>query len=280
ASFKYNWNDELITASRYGEVESYSYLPSGGFKSFNGALPQNTSAQTNLIPRSRIEKPYLFDEFGNLESNDRVKKTEFDGFGRLVRAETASDVVEFGYDDDGRRIYKIVKPKNATLPALQSLYPLETLNIEPKGPESFVFVGDQRLARIEHASKNWFFYLKDHLGSSDIMMDRSGKPVEQMLYKSYGTEVDVKAKSSLWSSYLDTNAEILPKEKTHHRFTGQYLDDDTGLYYYGARYYDAELGRFISADPHFIENPEGCLSSTLGVWALCVFASEEYRSYR
>jgi RHS repeat-associated protein len=30
-------------------------------------------------------------------------------------------------------------------------------------------------------------------------------------------------------------------------FTGQRLDD-TGLYYYGARYYDAGIGRFISAD--------------------------------
>ena len=30
-------------------------------------------------------------------------------------------------------------------------------------------------------------------------------------------------------------------------FTGQYRDD-TGLSYYGARYYDPALGRFVSAD--------------------------------
>ena len=33
-----------------------------------------------------------------------------------------------------------------------------------------------------------------------------------------------------------------------HRFTGQKLDPESGLYYYGGRYYDAELGRFISPD--------------------------------
>ncbi|MBC7264517.1 MAG: RHS repeat-associated core domain-containing protein [Chloroflexi bacterium] len=35
---------------------------------------------------------------------------------------------------------------------------------------------------------------------------------------------------------------------TAYKFTGQRLDDSTGLYFYGARYYDAALGRFIQAD--------------------------------
>ncbi|AKG53330.1 hypothetical protein DGWBC_0654 [Dehalogenimonas sp. WBC-2] len=44
---------------------------------------------------------------------------------------------------------------------------------------------------------------------------------------------------------------------TEEKFTGQKLDS-TGLYYYNARYYDAALGRFISADtviPSFL-NPQ------------------------
>ena len=35
---------------------------------------------------------------------------------------------------------------------------------------------------------------------------------------------------------------------TDHRFTGQKYSDDTGLYYYNARYYDPEIGHFISPD--------------------------------
>lgn len=34
-----------------------------------------------------------------------------------------------------------------------------------------------------------------------------------------------------------------------HKFTGQPFDSETGLYYYGGRYYDPALGRFISPDP-------------------------------
>ena len=33
-----------------------------------------------------------------------------------------------------------------------------------------------------------------------------------------------------------------------HGFTGQELDPESGLYYYGARYYDSDIGRFISPD--------------------------------
>jgi len=44
---------------------------------------------------------------------------------------------------------------------------------------------------------------------------------------------------------------------TDKRFTGQRLDN-TGLYYYGARYYDPTIGRFISADSivHNYGNPQ------------------------
>jgi RHS repeat-associated protein len=37
------------------------------------------------------------------------------------------------------------------------------------------------------------------------------------------------------------------------RFTGQKLDVESGLLYYGGRYYDPELGRFISPDPYVQE---------------------------
>ncbi|HNM05107.1 MAG TPA: RHS repeat-associated core domain-containing protein, partial [Leptospiraceae bacterium] len=35
---------------------------------------------------------------------------------------------------------------------------------------------------------------------------------------------------------------------TKHKYTGQIEDKESGLYYYKARYYDASLGRFNSAD--------------------------------
>jgi len=45
-----------------------------------------------------------------------------------------------------------------------------------------------------------------------------------------------------------------PPTDVPYKYTGKELDDSTGLYFYGARYYDATLGRFISADT-IVPNP-------------------------
>ena len=51
------------------------------------------------------------------------------------------------------------------------------------------------------------------------------------------------------------------------RYRGYYLDDETGLYYLNARYYDPEIGRFISADSIAYLAPESI--NGLNVYAYC-----------
>jgi RHS repeat-associated protein len=79
----------------------------------------------------------------------------------------------------------------------------------------------------------FYYYHPDHLGSSQLMTDRDGDVVQQYGYSPFGRE-DYK-NNTLAFSVSD-------------RYTGQTLDEETGLYYYGARYYDPELARFIQAD--------------------------------
>ncbi|MBI4332101.1 MAG: RHS repeat-associated core domain-containing protein [Chloroflexi bacterium] len=64
---------------------------------------------------------------------------------------------------------------------------------------------------------------------TSLTTDTSGTVVGSIKYKPYGE--------------TRSSSGVLPAQK----FTGQRLDD-VGLYYYGARYYDPALGRFISAD--------------------------------
>ncbi|MBM3133080.1 MAG: RHS repeat-associated core domain-containing protein [Chloroflexi bacterium] len=76
----------------------------------------------------------------------------------------------------------------------------------------------------------------DHLGSTSVTTNTSGTTVSTVKYFPFGG-----ARSQ--TGTLDTDK----------RFTGQRLDQ-TGLYYYNARYYDATIGRFISPDT-VVPNP-------------------------
>ena len=77
----------------------------------------------------------------------------------------------------------------------------------------------------------------DHLGGVNVITDLSGNKVQL-------TEYDP------WGKVSRSEGNVEPER----RFTGQILDPESGLYYYGGRYYDADLGRFISPDP-FVPQP-------------------------
>jgi RHS repeat-associated protein len=71
---------------------------------------------------------------------------------------------------------------------------------------------------------------KDHLGGTSVVTSDNGSLIESLKYYSFG----------------ETRS-ITGPDVTDKLFTGQRLDD-MGLYYYGARYYDPAIGRFISPD--------------------------------
>jgi RHS repeat-associated protein len=75
------------------------------------------------------------------------------------------------------------------------------------------------------------YYHTDHLGSSNVMTKTNGDPAEGLYYYPFGA-----------------TRQVTGGDCVNHKFTGQEEDSETGLYYYGARYYDPALGRFISAD--------------------------------
>jgi RHS repeat-associated protein len=79
-----------------------------------------------------------------------------------------------------------------------------------------------------------YYYHGDHLGSSNVLTDRFGRNYEHLEYFPYG-------ESWVEETRSQTN---LP-----YKFTGKELDPETGLYYFGARYYDPRTSVWLSADP-------------------------------
>ena len=79
-----------------------------------------------------------------------------------------------------------------------------------------------------------YFYHSDHLGSSSLITDLNGDVAQHIEYIPFG-EVFVEERNNKWS--------------TPYKFNAKEMDEETGLYYYGARYYNPRTSVWISVDP-------------------------------
>jgi RHS repeat-associated protein len=83
-------------------------------------------------------------------------------------------------------------------------------------------------------SEKIYYDHTDHLSGSNVLTDKAGAVAQVLDYYPFG-EVRINEQTG---DFDESN-----------KFTGHELDDDTGLYYANARYYDARIGRFVSLDP-------------------------------
>jgi RHS repeat-associated protein len=83
------------------------------------------------------------------------------------------------------------------------------------------------------------YYLTDHLGNTQMTVDSLGNVIHEETRYPYGLERN---------STEDTSM-------TDYVYTGKEYDTETGLIYFGKRYYSPELGRWLTADPLFLEDP-------------------------
>ena len=90
--------------------------------------------------------------------------------------------------------------------------------------------------RALYMQQNTFYYHPDHLGSTNWVTDHQGEGYEHFTYTPYG---------EAWvEEHLSTEI-----HRMTHRFTGQELDPETGLYAFPARNYGPRTSRWLSADP-------------------------------
>ncbi|MFH1776669.1 MAG: RHS repeat-associated core domain-containing protein [Candidatus Omnitrophota bacterium] len=85
-----------------------------------------------------------------------------------------------------------------------------------------------------------YYYHYDGLGSVTEITDATGNVVEKYEYDAFGNTI-----------IRDASGKILYVSAigNPYRFTGRRIDSETGLYYYRARMYSPELGRFLQVDP-------------------------------
>ncbi len=93
-------------------------------------------------------------------------------------------------------------------------------------------------------SGDMYYYHKNHLGSVIALSDDTGEVVMKYDYDVFGkTYVETLSGSIAIENYEGNDY------SNYRLFTGREWDEEVGLYYYRARFYDSEIGRFISRDP-------------------------------
>jgi len=147
----------------------------------------------------------------------------------------------YKYNADGTRVIKR-GPQGETV----YVNPFFTVRNKAIGTKN-VYVGNTRLvSKLARQSdqteeRDRYFYHPDHLGSSNYVTDASGQVYEHLEYFPFG-ETWVQESSNT--------------QRTPYLFTAKELDEETGLYDYGARYYDPRTSVWQSADPLISGSPE------------------------
>ena len=148
----------------------------------------------------------------------------------------------YKYDEAGNRTQKTVsKDDGSTMEIIVNEYYIRDVS----GKETAIYQNDTlkfwnvwglgNEGRITSEGTR-YYYIKDHLGSTRAVLNDNNELVEAIDYDPWGHI------ARYWTT-----------SPTKYKFTGKELDNETGYDYFGARYYDARIGRWGQIEP-LLEN--------------------------
>ena len=117
-----------------------------------------------------------------------------------------------------------------------------TINLKPgfTAPGGIDFTA--KIGTVTNTPKR-FYYLKDHLGSIRVVVNETGEIVSSDDYYPFGMILNGRSTNTAY-----TNAK--------YKFTSKERDVETGYDYFGARYYDSRIGRWLQVDQLFEKHPD------------------------
>lgn len=264
------WLTDIVTQSSAGPIQNlhYSADASGRVVSVTSPFDNESwsyayDALGRLVSATNLWNPahsqtFAWDAAGNLAYNSRVgllsypspgmprphaptavagAAMTYDGNGNLLtgRGRTITwnadnlpsqiDGAVFSYDGFGTRVKTVT-------PGATRLHPLGD-DYEVAGGVVTKYLSLAGMGVVAKRVGNTSFWLHtDRLGSVQAISDAAGAVVQRRTYRPFGAKL---ADATAFSEALG--------------FIGQRHDEETGLSFLHARYYDAELGLFLSPDP-------------------------------
>ena len=234
----------------------------------------NNPTATGGTPKAYGDYQYIYGPRSNrlvriLKDGVELERFVYDNAGRISqRTHAVNGVTEYTFDDRGY-LTKVVKPtstieytydalgvrKTKTVDGVTTRYltanifgfshVLMELDTAMNIKSTYMYAGHLPLKEEPVAAdRNQDLYLLHSgvVGSITHALDGAGNIKHEYSYDAFGNRSNVSATGS---------------SHQHYGYTGEEYDEETGLLYLRARYYDPMLGRFISADPYWgrLEEP-------------------------
>lgn len=270
--YTYDDNGQLKTSS-HPEADALHRLESFTYDSLGNRITDNQGNYSYDNKKIRLEEDYkhiyVYDLNGNLVSKQerglsgKTWNYSYSSENQLLLVEffngsSKLKSVAFTYDVQGRRIKKTVNDlQNSKSYERKFIYNgneiIAELNEDDDVLAKYTHSGLQSddLLAVEITSEGvnaglstatgTYLFLKDGLGSIQSITNASGNIIQRYVYSSFG---------KLLKLVDSSGTEISPIIQTSYSYANREYDIETGLYYYRARYYDPNSGRFMQEDPH------------------------------
>ncbi len=226
-------------------------------RDFSFIQDSNRIPVSNRLDKMNINRSiysYSYDDNGNLIKETASRHFEWDHSDRMKVFRTQDDgseptaYIQCLYDSGGNRVKKLIRKKGGPVEVTEYIDGIFEYcrrfnqdGTSEKDNTLHVMDDQKRIATVrigkftEDKTPAVKYHLGDHLGSSNVVIDNSGAWVNREEFTPYG----------------ETSFGGFARKR--YRFTGKERDEESGLYYHGARYYAPWLGRWVSCDPcdHF-----------------------------
>lgn len=245
-TYTYDWlgrltqetNNEVSASYTYDNVANRLTMTSG-----NAVYTYSYNAKdqlTSIGKDGEIKNGYVYDLSGNqIRStiDGTVRNYAFSAANELMRVTNEDETIisSYSYDAVGQRLRKTVGDTDTK-------YVYDSLNLIASLVNNSIFEYNYLeedgsiICGTRGAETEKYWYRQDIRGSITNILNSSDAVVRSYTYDAYG---NTSSEGTLTNSFA---------------YTGAVIDEETGLYYMNARYYDPETGRFISQDSYRGEN--------------------------
>ncbi len=260
-TLEYDLRRHLLRRETRSGAEEFRADGAGNYYELGPDSPGRTyGAGSQLLRHGQFE--LVHDALGRLVEKRQLDfagraalctRFEWNGWG-LLRAVILPDLtrVEFQYDAFARRIGKrtvrdgeVVEHRHFVWDQVSMVHDVQLDESgRPLALSTYLYADDgdetplgQRTGAGAESSAPWVYYFADIKGLPEKLIDGSGKVLAKYEHTAFGKATLAPGSSA----------------STPFRAPGQQEDAETGLFYNRYRYYDPDLGRFISPDPIGLE---------------------------